>query len=67
MWEAFNYCEVFAGRFSAEECQRVIAVHQQQSALQSRMPGRDRGLIRDSDLFWVSADDRDRLDIRANP
>ncbi len=53
MWEAFNYCEVFAGRFSAEECQRVIAAHQQQSALQSRMPGRDRGLIRDSDLFWV--------------
>ena len=53
MWEAFNYCEVFAGRFSAEECQRVIAVHQQQSALQSRLPRRDRGLIRDSDLFWV--------------
>jgi PKHD-type hydroxylase len=53
MWEAFNYCEVFAGRFSAEECQRVIAVHQQQSALESRLPGRDRGLIRDSDLFWV--------------
>ena len=53
MWEAFNYCEVFAGRFSAEECQRVIAAHQLQSALQSRIPGRDRGLIRDSDLFWV--------------
>jgi len=53
MWEAFNYCEVFAGRFSAEECERVIAAHQQQSALQSRMPGRDSGLIRDSDLFWV--------------
>ena len=53
MWGAFNYCEVFAGRFSAEECQRVIAMHQQQSALQSRMPGRESGLIRDSDLFWV--------------
>ena len=53
MWEAFNYCEVFAGRFSAEACQRVIAVHQQQSALQSRIPGHNRGLIRDSDLFWV--------------
>src|SRR6266436_6532799 len=45
--------EVFAGRFSAEACQRVIAVHQQQSALQSRIPGHNRGLIRDSDLFWV--------------
>jgi len=53
VWEAFHYCEVFAGRFSAEECERVIAVHQEASALQSRMPGRDRGLIRDSDLFWV--------------
>ena len=53
MWEAFNYCEAFAGRFSAEECERVIAVHQGASTLQSRLPGRDRGLIRDSDLFWV--------------
>jgi PKHD-type hydroxylase len=53
MWEAFNYCEVFAGRFKAEECERVIALHQGSGALQSRMPRGDGGLIRDSDLFWV--------------
>ncbi|SRR6266404_3425978 len=53
MWEAFDYSKVFAGRFSAEECQRVIALHQQQSALNSRMPRGDSSLIRDSDLFWV--------------
>jgi PKHD-type hydroxylase len=53
MWEAFNYCEVFAGRFSAAECERVIALHQKTSVLQSRMPRGDSGFIRDSDLFWV--------------
>jgi PKHD-type hydroxylase len=53
MWEAFNYCETFAGRFNAEECERVIALHRGMGALQSRMPQGDGGLIRDSDLFWV--------------
>jgi hypothetical protein len=51
MWKAFDYCEVFAGRFKAEECERVIALHQGTDALQSRLWG--GGLVRDSDLFWV--------------
>jgi PKHD-type hydroxylase len=53
MWDAFNYCEIFAGRFTAEECERVIALHQGSGALQSRIPRGGDGLIRDSDLFWV--------------
>ena len=53
MWEAFHYCETFAERFAAEECERVIALHQERSALQSRMPQGDGAFIRDSDLFWV--------------
>ena len=53
MWEAFHYCETFAERFTAEECERVIALHQERSALQSRMPRGDGAFIRDSDLFWV--------------
>ena len=53
MWEAFHYCEVFAGRFEAEECERIIALHQVTGALHSRMPRGDGGFIRDSDLFWV--------------
>jgi PKHD-type hydroxylase len=53
MWEAFHYCETFAGRFNAEECERVIALHQGTAALQSRMPRGDGAFIRDSDLFWV--------------
>jgi PKHD-type hydroxylase len=53
MWDAFNYCEVFAGRFEGEECERVIALHQATNALQSRIPQGDRRLIRDSDLFWI--------------
>ena len=53
MWEAFHYCEVFAGRFEAEECKRIIALHQETGALQSKMPRGDGGFIRDSDLFWV--------------
>jgi PKHD-type hydroxylase len=53
MWEAFNYCEVFAGRFSAEECERIIALYQETGVLQSRIPRGDSSLIRDSDLFWV--------------
>src|SRR5438552_8680939 len=53
MWDAFHYCEVFAGRFSAAECERVIALHQEKGALRSRVPSGDSGLIRDSDLFWV--------------
>ncbi len=53
MWEAFSYCEVFAGRFSAEECERIIALYQETGAHQSRMPRGDSSLIRDSDLFWV--------------
>jgi PKHD-type hydroxylase len=53
MWGAFNYCEIFVGRFSAEECERVIALHQEKSALRSTMPQGDSGFIRDSDLFWV--------------
>ena len=53
MWEDFYYCETFAGRFNPEECERVIALHQGTGALQSRMPGGDGALIRDSDLFWI--------------
>jgi hypothetical protein len=53
MWEAFHYCETFAGRFGAEECERVIALHQETNVLQSRMPRGDGAFIRDSDLFWV--------------
>jgi PKHD-type hydroxylase len=53
MWEAFNYYEVFAGRFSEAECERVIALHQETGALRSRMPRGDSSLIRDCDLFWI--------------
>jgi PKHD-type hydroxylase len=53
MWDAFNYCEVFAGRFTAEECERVIALQQGSGIVQSRIPRGGDGLIRDSDLFWV--------------
>jgi PKHD-type hydroxylase len=53
MWEAFHYCETFAGQFNAEECKRVMALHQGTSALQSRMPQGDGAFIRNSDLFWV--------------
>jgi predicted 2-oxoglutarate/Fe(II)-dependent dioxygenase YbiX len=54
MWDAFNYCEVFARQFEAAECERVIALHQGSGALQSRMPRGDGAFIRDSDLFWVA-------------
>ena len=53
MWEAFHYCEVFARRFEAEECERIIALHQDAGALHSRILRGDGGFIRDSDLFWV--------------
>jgi hypothetical protein len=53
MWEAFHYCEVFGGRFKAEECERVIGLYQGTGALRSRVPWGDSGFIRDSDLFWV--------------
>jgi PKHD-type hydroxylase len=53
VWNAFHYCEVFPGRFSTLECERVIALSQGQAALRSVMPGRNAGSIRDSDLFWV--------------
>jgi len=53
VWGAFHYCEVFAGRFSPAECERVIALHQGQGALRSLMPGGSSRSIRDSDLFWV--------------
>ena len=53
MWQAFHYSEVFRRRFSAEECDRVIAMHREQGAMRSRMPWGDGGLIRDSDLFWL--------------
>jgi PKHD-type hydroxylase len=53
MWEAFHYCETFAGQFNAEECERVIALHQGTGALQSRMPHGEGAFIRNSDLFWL--------------
>jgi PKHD-type hydroxylase len=53
VWRLFHYCEVFAGRFSAAECERIVALHQGRSALRSLMPGRVNGPVRDSDLFWV--------------
>jgi len=53
MWDVFNYCEVFASRFTADECERAIALHQGMGALNSRMPRGDDSLIRDSDLFWI--------------
>jgi PKHD-type hydroxylase len=53
MWDAFHYCEVFPGRFNPPECERIIALHQEEAALRSVMPQGDGGLIRDSHLFWV--------------
>jgi len=53
MWEAFHYCETFAGRFTAEECERIIALHHEAGSLRSRMPRGEGRFIRDSDLFWV--------------
>src|SRR5215471_10654661 len=53
MWDAFHYCETFAGWCSADECERIIALHRGTGALPSRMPRGDGGFIRDSDLFWV--------------
>jgi PKHD-type hydroxylase len=53
MWEAFQYCEVFAGRLSEADCERVIALHQETGVLRSTMPRGHSGFIRDSDLFWV--------------
>jgi PKHD-type hydroxylase len=53
MWQAFHYSEIFPRQFSAEECDRVIALHEKQGALRSRMPQGDGSFIRDSDLFWV--------------
>jgi PKHD-type hydroxylase len=53
MWGAFYYSEVFQRRFSDEECQRIIALHQERGALRSIMPRSDSGFIRNSDLFWV--------------
>ena len=53
MWDAFHYCEVLAGRFSASECERIIGLSQGQTALRSVMPGRNASPIRDSDLFWI--------------
>jgi hypothetical protein len=50
MWDAFNYCEVFARQFKAEECESVIALHQGSGALQSRMPRGDGAFIRDIGL-----------------
>jgi PKHD-type hydroxylase len=47
MWNTFNYCQIFAQRFSATECEDVIALHNENVAIQSKIPGRD------SDLFWV--------------
>ncbi len=53
MWRAFHYCEVFADRFDPQECDRVIALHQEEAALRSVMPQSNGGFIRDSHLFWV--------------
>ncbi len=53
MWGAFHYCEVFAGRFTRTECERLIALHREKGASRSTMPRGDSGFIRDSDLFWV--------------
>ena len=47
MWGSFSYCEVFARRFSASECENIIDVHNHKVAMRSKIPGRD------SDLFWV--------------
>jgi len=53
MWQAFYYSEIFPGRLSAVECNRVIALHQGQGLQRSRMPRGDGGFIRNSDLFWI--------------
>ncbi len=53
MWNAFFYSETIPGRFITEECERIIALHQNSGIVQSRVPHHAGGLIRDSDLFWV--------------
>ena len=53
MWSAFHHWETFRLGFSAEECERVIALYQGMGAVQSRMPQADGAFIRDSELFWI--------------
>jgi PKHD-type hydroxylase len=53
MWDAFFYSETISGQFTPEECDRIIAFHQNSGIVQSRIPCGASGLIRDSDLFWV--------------
>lgn len=47
-WAAFSYCEIVRAQFTAEECARIIALHQAIEITHSEMPG-----TRDCDLFWV--------------
>jgi PKHD-type hydroxylase len=54
MWQAFHYSELFPRRFSAEECNLVVALHREQGVLPSRMPRGDGSFIRNSDLFWIA-------------
>ncbi len=53
MWSAFFYSETISGRFTPEECERIIALHQNSGIVQSRIPRGPGELMRDSDLFWV--------------
>jgi len=53
MWDAFNYCEVFPGRFARKNACASSHCIGKRRHQRSVMPQGDGGVIRDSHLFWV--------------
>lgn len=53
LWETFRYYDTYNSRFTAEECAAIVALHQCNRLVESKISTAEGRTVRDSDIFWI--------------
>jgi PKHD-type hydroxylase len=52
-WETYRYFAIQRNRFAADECARIIELHQNSELVRGVMSTVEGRSVRDSDIFWI--------------
>jgi PKHD-type hydroxylase len=53
LWETYRYFEIHKNRFAANECTKIIDLHQHNPLVRGKISTVEGRTVRDSDIFWV--------------
>jgi len=53
-WQRYRYYEIYRKQFSVEECRAIVALHNEQSMVASKMSYHAGDPVRDCNLFWLA-------------